>query len=104
MSDNPDARAAMGRLIERSWRDPVFKRRLLADPGAVFAEEGFPVPPGTKIQVVEDSPNLHHFILPIPPGEAGLTDAELDAVAAASGTLCQSGTPTVSSYNPTCRF
>lgn len=29
---------------------------------------------------------------------------ELRAVAAASGTLCQSGTPTVSSYNPTCRY
>ena len=29
---------------------------------------------------------------------------ELPRIAAASGTLCQSGTPTVSSYNPTCRY
>jgi hypothetical protein len=103
MSDNQDPRAAMGKLIERAWRDPVFKRRLVADPETVFTEAGFPVPPGTKIEVVEDSATVSHFILPIPPGEAGLTDAELDAVAAASGTLCQSGTPTISSYNATCR-
>ena len=43
MSEENDPRAAAGKLIERAWRDPVFKRRLLADPEAVFAEAGFPV-------------------------------------------------------------
>lgn len=32
-----------------------------------------------------------------------LAHDELRQIPGASGTLCQSGTPTVSSYNPTCR-
>jgi hypothetical protein len=32
-----------------------------------------------------------------------LVEGEMRSAAAASGTLCQSGTPTVSSYQSTCR-
>ncbi len=89
MSENRHAREALGDVIERAWRDPAFKRRLLAEPEAVFAEAGVPVPAGRKIKIVEDSNAVSHFVLPTPPGDAGLTDADLDAVAGASLINCQ---------------
>src|SRR5262249_50639561 len=72
--------ALFARLIEKAWRDPAFKRRLLAEPEAVFAEAGVPVHPDKKIRVVEETNTLGYFVLPPPPG-GGLSDIELDSVA-----------------------
>ena len=67
------------RLIAKAWSDPAFKARLVADPGAVLRAEGFHIPDGQEIRVLENSENLHHFVLPAAPDE--LTDEQLERVA-----------------------
>jgi Nitrile hydratase, alpha chain len=96
MTENKDTRAAFVELIERTWRDPAFKRRLLAEPKAVFAEAGVPVPAGKTIKVLEETDTLGYFILPPAPDKDSLTDAQLEAVAGASGHL--TCTPNIKQY------
>ena len=96
MADPKSPKALLTGVIERAWRDPAYKSRLLAEPAAVLAAAGLPVPAGRRVKVVEETDTISYLVLPPAPGEAGLSDAELDAVAAASGTLClQTSQPTV---------
>jgi nitrile hydratase subunit alpha len=50
------------RLVARSWTDPVFKARLLADGSAAARESGFEV--GTlKLMVIENTPKVHNLVV-----------------------------------------
>jgi len=73
-------------LIAKAWSDPAFKARLVADPGAVFRAEGFHIPDGQEIKVLENTENLRHFVLPAAPGE--LTDEQLERVAGGERGWC----------------
>jgi len=66
-----------GLLIARAWHDDAFKKRLVADPVAVLKEAGVDVPPGQKIEVVENSEAKFHFVLPPRPTE--ISDEQLEA-------------------------
>jgi hypothetical protein len=72
-----------GQLVARAWRDAAFKARLLAEPAAVLAEQGIPVPPGVEVRAVENTDRVLYLVLPPgPPSIKGeLSDAELEAVA-----------------------
>jgi len=69
-------------LIERAWKDPAFKQRLLADPTAVYEEVlGQNLAAGVVIKVVEETPTTLFLVLPASAdSDAELSDAELDAV------------------------
>jgi len=71
--------SVLSRVMVRCWADPVFKAQLLADPVAVLKAQGFELPEGLHISVLEDSPALVHWVIPARPSE--LSDAVLDAVA-----------------------
>jgi len=75
----------MQKLIAKTWSDEEFKKRLLADPKAVFKEEGFEVPAGLEIRVYENSEKVFHFVLPPRPEVREMRDEEM---AAASGGSC----------------
>lgn len=60
--------AAHARLVADSWRDAGLRGRLIADPAAVMAERGIPVPAGVGIRVVDASDGA--LYLPIPPASA----------------------------------
>ena len=76
-----------GLIVARAWADEAFKARLLENPGAVLREHGIEVAPGVRIDVVEDSSEVRHFVLPASPvGE--LSEEELSPVA---GTDSHSG-------------
>jgi hypothetical protein len=87
MAQDPQQQEAMkqwGQVVARAWTDEPFKERLLAEPQAVLAEAGLPVPPNLTVQVHEATPTQLHLVLPSPPpGRQGdkLTEAELDQVA-----------------------
>jgi hypothetical protein len=81
MAKTRDGEATLAQLIEKAWRDPAFKRRLMAEPEAVFREAGVTVHPDKKIRVVEETNSLEYFVLPPPPGGGGLSDIELDSAA-----------------------
>ncbi|WP_431855288.1 NHLP leader peptide family RiPP precursor [Azospirillum sp.] len=74
-------------IFEKAQTDPSFRERLLADPAAVLAGEGFTVPPGLTVVAVEDTPTRMHLVLPsaLPTGE--VSEQDLDAVAGGNSTL-----------------
>lgn len=53
-------------LVQRVWSDESFRERLKRDPRAALAEAGMPVPDGTEVVVLEDTPALAHLVLPRP--------------------------------------
>ncbi len=89
MAKPTNEEAIFARLIEKAWRDPAFKRRLVAEPEAVFREAGVAVHPDKKIRVIEETNTLGYFILPPAPG-GGLSDVELEGVA--GGTIYTAAT------------
>jgi len=83
------------RLAARARGDAAFKARLLAEPAAVLAEQGIPVPPGVAVRVLESTPTLVHLALPPKPTDE-LSDEQLDQVAGGDclGTAFSVGTLT----------
>lgn len=80
---------AEAKLLERAARDPEFKRVLLSNPrGAIETEFGVSLPATLDLKVVEEKPDEYYLVLPLNPegrGDAELSDAQLDAVAAGDG-------------------
>ena len=72
-------------LFAACWKDEALKARFMADPKAVLAEYGMPVPDGMNIKVVENSDSHVHITLPAPPtGHGDLSDEELSNAAGGS--------------------
>jgi len=59
--------ANLGRVIQRSWSDPLFKERLKSDPKAILAEMGVDTPAEVEIEVVENTAGKMFLTLPAPP-------------------------------------
>ena len=87
--------AAIGKIIARAWSDEGYKARLVSDPRSVFEEAGLDLPEGLDIRVVEDTPDVRHFVLPLAPAEGELSEEALEQVAAGdcSGTKSCSAPP-----------
>jgi nitrile hydratase len=51
------------RVVAKAWTDPAYKQRLIANPTAAIAELGFHGMQGEHMQVVENSPKVHHLIV-----------------------------------------
>jgi hypothetical protein len=72
-------------VIERVWRDPTFRERLLKDPKkAIESEFGRNVASDCEIVVVEESERRLGIVIPAPPAgaqEKALNDQELEKVA-----------------------
>ena len=77
-----------GQVVARAWSDEAFKRRLLAEPGAVLGEQGLELRAGVEVRVVENTAEVVHLVLPAPP-EGELSEEQLDR--AAGGNACLSG-------------
>jgi hypothetical protein len=75
------AQGKLGDLFARCWKDEAFKKRFLAEPASVLEEEGFDVPEGVKIKVIENRPDEMTLVLPFNPASPELSDAEMDQVA-----------------------
>ena len=65
-------------IIAKCWVDEVFKASLIADPRAVLAAEGFIVPAGKTIKIVECLED--EVLLEIPINTNELSLEELDGV------------------------
>ena len=72
----------LAQLFAACWKDEALKARFMADPKAVLAEYGMPVPDGMNIKVVENSDSHVHITLPMPPADNNdLSDDELSSAA-----------------------
>jgi hypothetical protein len=78
---------AEGALISPAWRDPAFKKQVLADPkGTVEKALGPSLPRGVTVTVLEEGPTAMVLSLPTPPlAEGELSDLELEQVAGGAG-------------------
>ncbi len=72
----------LAELFAACWKDEALKARFMADPKAVLAEYGMPVPDGMDVKVVENADDCVHITLPAPPaGDNDLSDDELSNAA-----------------------
>ena len=96
MSDTrpiPTRRQVEAMLIARAWKDPDFRKRLIADPRGVIESE-FPhalkdgkYPEGIRVEVIEEDENTKYFVIPFLPeqiAQTNLSRQELLSVAFAA--------------------
>jgi hypothetical protein len=78
-----DRRAIETQLIEKCWKDPEFKKRVVSDPkGMLEQHTGQKLPAGLKIVVHEEDANTLYFTIPPAPANLNeLSDEELEKVA-----------------------
>ena len=70
-------------LVEKCWKDPEFKKQILADPKSMLERHlGKKLPGDLKIFVHEENAETLHFSLPPAPTNATeLSDEDLEKVA-----------------------
>jgi hypothetical protein len=85
MADPRTRRDVELQLIEKAWKDDVFRQALLTDPqGAVERELGAKLPAGVQVKVLAESADTFYLVLPANPDRAPageLSDQQLDAIA-----------------------
>lgn len=69
----------LAKLLMRASREPELRSALLADPRGTLQAEGFTVAESIEFNVVENTPERIHLVLPMRP--TNLTDEELSGVA-----------------------
>ncbi|MCP4578391.1 MAG: NHLP leader peptide family natural product precursor [Deltaproteobacteria bacterium] len=75
---------ACGRLIEKAWEEDEFRAELVADPMGVLKREKVPIPEGKTVRVLEETDDITHLVLPLPP-KGELSIEQLERVAGGSG-------------------
>ena len=59
-------------IVAKAWSNAVYKQRLLRDPKGTLRSEGVELGDDVEVQVLEDTPQVVHFVLPVKPaGGAG---------------------------------
>lgn len=53
-------------IVARYYGDPDFKAKVDANPTEVLRAEGLEIPEGTRVQLLFNSENLVHIVLPAP--------------------------------------
>jgi hypothetical protein len=83
-------------LVRKAWMDADFKARLLDNPLAVLREEGWDIPAGKQVRIVENTTDVMCLTLPAAPpvAELILTPEQMDRIADVSVL----GTPTHASH------
>jgi hypothetical protein len=93
----------LNELLVKCWHDAEIRKRFIANPKGVLAENGIDLPPEVEIVVVEDTARKAHVVLPPmraqKPAAAGagagagagaagaLSDSELDSVSGGAGNV-----------------
>jgi hypothetical protein len=89
-----DRRAGVDRLVEvfqRATNDTAYRQAFTRDPVRVLSEAGLQVPEGITYEVVENTPERVHIVLPPLAPEGELGGEVLEARATKSALLCAAG-------------
>lgn len=89
-----DRRAGFDRLVEvfqRASCNTDYRQALIADPVGVLAAAGLEVPAGVTYQIVENTRECIHIVLPPLASDAELGGEPLEARATKSPLLCAAG-------------
>jgi hypothetical protein len=78
--------ASVQKAVRKSCLDRRFKDRLLDHPTDTLRREGYDLPPGIKVEVLQDSDEVLHLVLPFNAmsSHVELSDAELASVVGGS--------------------
>ena len=70
-------------LIEKAWKDPVFRKEVVRDPKGMFEKyTGHKLPAKVNIIVHEEDANTLHFSIPQAPSNLNeLSDQDLEKIA-----------------------
>jgi Nitrile hydratase, alpha chain len=81
-------------LIEKCWKDPEFKKQVVADPkGMLERHIGQKLPADLKIFIHEEDANTLHFsVPPAPTNSMELSDEDLEKVAGGTELVVAVGT------------
>ena len=58
-------------IVAKAWANEVYKQRLLRDPKGTLRSEGVNLPDDVDVKVLEDTPKLVHFVVPVKPAGGG---------------------------------
>jgi len=64
-------RSAWPQVVGQAWADPEFRQRLIDDPKGALQEIGVDVSATADIEIVVDTPEVTHLVLPEKPSELG---------------------------------
>jgi len=71
MTSPQDPRMQYQQIVAKAWANDIYRQRLLRDPKGTLRSEGINVPDDVDVQVIEDTPKLLHFVLPVKPAGGG---------------------------------
>ena len=77
------SRADYAKLVARAWSDNSFKSKLLNNPTNALAEVGVAVPEGIAVEVLQDTTEKMHLVLPAAPNDSSHKDQELERISGA---------------------
>lgn len=77
----PESDNAEVKIIRRALNDSAFKALLFKNPQAAAKEMGTDAPDSITFEVLQNSENEIHLVLPVNPSDTELSDADLEAVA-----------------------
>lgn len=89
-------------VLQRAASDAAYRQSLKANPRRVLAEAGLRVPEGVTYQVVENTPDVMHIVLPALAPEEELGGEVLEARATKSALLCTPGAGNAVTAMPIC--
>lgn len=93
----------LDKILAKAAKDEVFRAALLKNPSAALEKEtGVKIPAGMKVNVVEDTAETVHLVLPRPTS-GRLSDAELGGVSGGAGQF-PNCTKQCSSDDPKCQY
>lgn len=83
------------KAIARAWKDPAYRSKLIDDPHTALEELGADIAPGMKINVLQDTSNHAHIVIPVAPdNHVEMAFDELEGVAGGtSGNNCALSLP-----------
>ena len=81
MANQEERSRQMQQIIAKCWSDEAFKEKLVADPHATLVAEGVEIPEGVNINVLTNTADTLHLVIPAMPEDLELSDGELDGVA-----------------------
>ncbi len=77
-----EMRKKYAKIVAKAWADEDYKKNLLSNTESILKEEGFEIPAGLKIQIIEEPENTKIFVLPkMPVNFENIEDLENRSVA-----------------------
>ncbi len=80
-NENAVAERMQREVIDQAMTDPDYREGLKSDPRAALAEKGLNLPQNISIEVIEDTADTVHLVLPAVPTEGSLSDEDLEQIA-----------------------